>query len=61
MRLFRSWNDRNARKKSILRKAGQYTSAKYSSAYAICHSKKLLIRSSPDVRKIKSGSGRLAV
>src|SRR5690554_7246536 len=31
-------------------KSGQYRSEKYSSAYASCHSRKLLIRRSPPVR-----------
>ena len=37
---------------------GQYTSVKYSSEYAICHSRKLETLSSPEVRSTRSGSGR---
>jgi len=51
----RIWNDRIARRKSIFRNPGQYTSKKYSSEYASCHRRKLLIRSSPLVRR---GLGR---
>src|SRR3990170_1806697 len=57
----RIWYERIARRKSIFRNPGQYTSTKYSSAYASCHSRKFEIRSSPLVRSTRSGSGRSAV
>jgi len=52
---------RRARRKSISRKAGQYASQKYSSEYALCHSRKFDSRCSPLVRMTRSGSGWPAV
>ena len=57
----RTWKSRIARRKSSLVSPGHMTSAKYSSAYAACHRRKFEIRSSPLVRKTRSGSGSSAV
>ena len=50
-----------ASKKCAFLKSGQSTEVKWNSAYANCHNMKLLMRCSPEVRIMSSGSGRSAV
>src|SRR4029077_10117233 len=57
----RFWYSNTACSRSVRVKSGHSVSVTYNSEYAICHSRKLEMRISPDVRIRRSGSGQDAV